>query len=64
VTTTERTFVIRVKDGRAAWVDVKRGAGAGDSIEVFGELSPGDQVVRRATDEIRDGSVVSVVRRK
>ncbi len=36
VTTTERTFVIRVKDGMAEWVNVGRGARVGDLIEVFG----------------------------
>lgn len=56
VSTTERTFVIRVRDGRADWVDVARGAPAGELVEVFGPLSPGEEVVRRATDEIRDGT--------
>jgi hypothetical protein len=27
-------------------------------VEVFGELSPDDQIVKRATDEIREGSTV------
>jgi RND family efflux transporter MFP subunit len=56
VTTTERTFVIRNSDGRAEWVDVKKGAADGDLVEVIGNLHPGDMVVRRATDEIRDGT--------
>jgi len=55
VTTTERTFVIRDRHGRAEWVDVKKGAADGDLIEVSGALAPGDKVVRRATDEIREG---------
>ena len=58
VTTTERTFVIRVQNGRAEWVNVRRGAAAGDMVEVLGQLSPGDLVVRRATDEIREGTRV------
>ena len=62
VTTTERTFVVRVKDGRAEWVNVRRGAAAGEMIEVLGELSPGDLVVRRATDEIREGARLQVRR--
>jgi membrane fusion protein (multidrug efflux system) len=57
-TTTERTFVIRARDGRAEWVDVKRGAADGDLIEVIGNLKPGDLVVRRATDEIREGAAL------
>ena len=56
VTTTERTFVIRNRDGRAEWVDVKKGAAEGDAVEVSGALKAGDLVVRRATDEIRNGA--------
>ncbi len=58
VTTTERTFVIRNQNGRAEWVNVTKGAADGDLIEVSGNLKPGDMVVRRATDEIREGSPI------
>jgi RND family efflux transporter MFP subunit len=58
VTTTERTFVVRDRDGRAEWVDVRKGVSEGDLIEVFGDLKPGDKVIRRATDETRDGSPI------
>lgn len=58
VTTTERTFVIRDRGGRAEWVDVKKGAAEGDLVAVIGNLKAGDQVVRRATDEIREGAPV------
>jgi membrane fusion protein, multidrug efflux system len=60
VTTTERTFVIRVRDGAAEWVNVGRGARVGDLIEVFGPLKDGDVIVRRGTDEIREGAKVQV----
>jgi RND family efflux transporter MFP subunit len=56
VTTAERTFVIRDREGKAEWVDVRKGAVDGDNVEVVGNLKPGDRVVRRATDEIRDGA--------
>jgi RND family efflux transporter MFP subunit len=59
VTTTERTFVIRARDGRAEWIDVVRGAPEGDLIQVRGALKVGDRVIRRATDEVREGSAVS-----
>src|SRR5215471_11581428 len=59
VTTTERTFVIRVTNGAAQWVTVSRGARVGDLIEVFGALKEGDMIVRRGTDEIREGSKVN-----
>ena len=56
VTTTERTFVIREHSGHAEWLDVKKGGADGDLIEVTGNLHAGDRVVRRATDELRDGA--------
>jgi len=59
VTTTERTFVVRDEGGHAEWVDVKKGVTEGDLVEVLGNLKPGDRVVRRATDEIRDGAPIT-----
>jgi RND family efflux transporter MFP subunit len=59
-TTTERTFVIRIKNGKAEWVDVKRGAVMGNLVEVFGNLDAGDQVAVRGTDELREGAQVTV----
>jgi RND family efflux transporter MFP subunit len=64
VTTTERTFVIREQSGHAEWVDVKRGVAEGDLVEVLGNLKAGDRVVRRATDEIRDGTPLQVASKK
>jgi membrane fusion protein, multidrug efflux system len=58
VITTERTFVIRDQGGKAEWVDVKKGVPDGDLVEVMGNLKAGDQVVRRATDEIRPGAAI------
>jgi membrane fusion protein (multidrug efflux system) len=56
VTTIERTFVVRNQNGIAEWVEVRKGTPDGDLIEVSGNLKQGDQVVRRATDEIREGT--------
>jgi len=56
VTTTERTFVIRSRDGHAEWIDVQKSQVEGAFVEVMGALHAGDKVVMRATDEIRDGS--------
>jgi len=60
VTTTERTFVVRVNNGVAQWVNVGRGARVGDLIEVFGALKEGDTILRRGTDEVREGAKVTV----
>src|ERR1035437_2882590 len=55
----QRTFVIRVRQGKAEWVDVKTGVTVSGKTEVFGELQPGDIVVANATDAIRPGTSLS-----
>lgn len=60
VTTTDRTFVIRVHEGVTEWVDVKRGYQYGNSIEIFGPLKEGDMLVTKATDELRPGTKVEI----
>lgn len=57
--TTDRTFVIRVRDGKAEWVDVRTGMTAGPLVEVFGNLAAGDLVAGRGTDELRPGTAVT-----
>jgi len=60
VTTTERSFVIRVRGGKAEYVNVSRGAPAGDLVEVLGALAEGDEIVRRGSDEIREGTALGL----
>ena len=56
----QRTFVIRVRQGKAEWVDVKAGVVVNGKTEVFGDLKPGDIVVRNATDSMRPGVSVEI----
>jgi membrane fusion protein, multidrug efflux system len=58
VISTEKVFVIRVNNHRAEWVEVKKGFQSGDKTEIYGDLKPGDKLVKQATDEIRDGQQV------
>jgi len=58
VTTTEKVFVIRVKEGKAEYVPVKKGTPAGDLLEVFGDLAAGDKIVKRGSDELREGTTI------
>jgi membrane fusion protein, multidrug efflux system len=55
-TNSERTFVIRIVNGAAEWVDVKKGSVQADLIEVIGPLHEGDTILKRASDEIRPGT--------
>jgi RND family efflux transporter MFP subunit len=57
-TTTDRTFVIRIRDGKTEWVDVNTGLTSGPLVEVFGDLRVADIVVSRATDEMRPGQQI------
>jgi membrane fusion protein, multidrug efflux system len=54
VTTTERTFVITSLNGKAHWVDVRKGPAFGDQVAIRGKIKPGERVVKRASDEIRE----------
>ena len=57
--TTDRTFLVRVRSGRVDWVDVKTGLTSGPLVEVFGDVHAGDQVAARGTDELRAGTAVT-----
>ena len=55
----QHTFVIRVRDGKAEWVTVQTGQAVNGITEVFGDLHAGDQVVKTASDSIRNGQEVT-----
>jgi RND family efflux transporter MFP subunit len=59
VSTTERTFVERLRDGTLSWVGIRRGASTGDRIEVFGDLRENDLIALKGTDELADGTRVA-----
>ncbi len=62
VTNMERSFVIRVTHGgQAKWVDVEKGQTQGQWVEVFGQLKPGDTILQKASDEVRDAQKIHVV---
>jgi RND family efflux transporter MFP subunit len=54
----QRTFVERVRNGKTESVDVVTGLSVNGNIEVFGDLTPADEVIRNATDAIRPGQQV------
>jgi len=55
----QHSFVIRVRSGKAEWVTVQTGQTVNTDVEVFGGLEAGDEVVRTASDSIRNGQEVS-----
>lgn len=58
VQTTERKYVIVVKDRVANLVDVKEGMTGESTTEVFGSLTAADQIVLKANNEIKDGDII------
>jgi len=56
--TNEKTFVVRIRDGKAEWVDVQTGLSSGKLVEIFGDLHDGDLVATRGTDEVKPGTSV------
>ena len=54
VTSTERKYVLVVKDGKTTKVDVSTGNASIDKIEVYGALQAGDKVIVNASDEIKE----------
>jgi membrane fusion protein, multidrug efflux system len=58
VQTTEKTYVDRVRDGVVEQVPVQRGTALKDRTEVFGPLQAGDTVLKRGSEELKDGTKV------
>ena len=56
VSTTERTFVITSVNGHAHWVDVRKGGAFGEQVAIRGDVAPGENVLKRASDEVREGT--------
>jgi len=60
VSTAERTYVIRIVDGKADLVDVQKGDETNGQLQVFGELKPGDEVLKTGNEEITSQAPLAV----
>jgi RND family efflux transporter MFP subunit len=58
VTSTERKYVIAVRDGKTVKVDVATDNETADRVEITGDLRPGEEVVAHASDELQEGLTV------
>lgn len=57
--------IIRVQQGRAQWVPVRKGPLLSrDTVVVFGPLTPGDELMREAGEQMADGQPVTVAQGK
>jgi membrane fusion protein, multidrug efflux system len=62
VNSTEAVYVIRVVNNQSQRVDIKTGRDANGFIEIYGNLKDGDLILRSASDEIKNGTVLQNVK--
>ncbi|MDB5016477.1 MAG: efflux transporter periplasmic adaptor subunit [Mucilaginibacter sp.] len=58
VRSTEKEYVVTVRNGKANLVNIKEGLTSKDSTEVFGDLKPDDKILLHASDEIKQGDEI------
>jgi len=58
VNSAEGVYVIRVVDGKAQRVNVKKGLESNDLVEVNGELAEDDVLLSKASEEIKEGQAL------
>ncbi|MGC4037632.1 MAG: efflux RND transporter periplasmic adaptor subunit [Chitinophagaceae bacterium] len=59
ITSTERKYVIAVRDGKTYIVDVSTGNETVDKVEVSGLLQPGEKIIAKPNEEIKQGITVN-----
>jgi len=58
VTSTERKYVLVIRNGKTVKVDVRTGNENDHEIEILGALQPGEEVIAHADDEIKEGIII------
>jgi membrane fusion protein (multidrug efflux system) len=58
VNSDEGIYVIKVTNGKAEHIPVKKGREMGDSIEIFGSLTTNDVLIKKASEEIKNGKEI------
>jgi RND family efflux transporter MFP subunit len=59
VSSAEGTYIIKVVNGTAQKVAVKRGRDNGDKIEIFGNLNDHEVILLKANEEVREGAKIA-----
>jgi len=58
INSTEGVFLVRVNNQTAEWVAVQKGNSLDSLVEVFGPIKEGDQIVKSASEEVRNGQQI------
>ena len=62
VSTMEQTFIIVIIDNKAVWTNVKKGNTVDNMVEIFGYIKNGDNVVKMASEEIKNGELLRIIK--
>ena len=60
LTSTERQYVVRVRDGKAEYVEIKPGQQSDTMTEVFGNLRVGDKIVTNPRNDLKSGTKLAM----
>ncbi|NDU94397.1 efflux RND transporter periplasmic adaptor subunit [Spirosoma terrae] len=58
ISTMDRTFVLKIDNGKAVRTTVQKGDEAVGQTQIFGDLKPGDIILKTASEDIDDGATV------
>ena len=58
VTSTERKYVVAIRDHRTVRIDVATGNESADQVEISGDLHPGERIVTNASDDLQEGLAI------
>jgi membrane fusion protein (multidrug efflux system) len=59
VISTERKYVIKVRNNKAILVDVTTGNEDKGMVEIFGDIKAGDSLIEKANDEIKQDQIIN-----
>lgn len=62
VSSSERVFVIKAEKDKSEWVNVKKGITLDTLTEVFGDIEAGELIVKDASEELREGQQLKIIR--
>ncbi len=58
VTSTERKYIIAIRNGRTVRVDVATENESADKVEITGDLQSGEMIVTKASDDMQEGLAI------
>lgn len=58
---TRGVYLLKVNSNQVSWLPIKPGRSDSEQTEVYGDFQEGDVIIKKASEEIRDGSTVKTI---